>query len=87
MMMWQPVCKPDVAAFATVLDKLGLQAGECVMIEDSMKNIRAAKRVGMRTVLVRGRQTADAVSRAASEATKAGDAPEVNDPSVDCVID
>eukprot|EP00966_Prymnesium_polylepis_P160150 3702300-Prymnesium_polylepis.1 len=48
-----------------------------------MKNIRAAKALGMRTVLVSGLGVGDA---AAGEATKAGDAPQVDDPAVDVTI-
>ena len=77
-----PVCKPEPAAFAAVLEKVGSTASESVMIEDSMKNIRAAKQIGMRTVLVRGLGH----NQAASEATKPGDAPEADDPAVDAVI-
>ena len=48
-----------------------------------MKNIRAAKALGMRTVLVSGLGVGDA---AASEATKPGDAPEADDPAVDVSV-
>ena len=53
------------------------------MVEDSMKNIRAAKALGMRTVLVSGLGVGDA---AAGEATKPGDAPQVDDPAVDVCV-
>jgi len=78
-----PHCKPEKEAFAQVLSAIGVQASECVMVEDSMKNIRAAKALGMRTVLVQGMGGADA---AAGEATKPGDAPQVDDPAVDVAI-
>lgn len=55
-----------------------------------MKNIRAAKTLGMGTVLISGSIGASAGSTtttaAASEATKAGDAPRVDDPAVDVAI-
>ena len=92
-----PLCKPESAAFERVLESAGISdPRECVMVEDSMKNIRAAKAMGMRTVLVAGRgrlggvddDDATASRRAeAAEATKPGDAPERNDPSVNVVVE
>jgi len=82
-----PACKPEPAAFAAVLERVGATAEEAIMVEDSMKNIRAAKAIGMRTVLVRGRQGGDDASKAAAEATKPGDAPQEDDPAIDVVID
>jgi HAD superfamily hydrolase (TIGR01509 family) len=38
-----PHAKPDAEAFAKVLTAVGSVAEKCVMFEDSMKNIRAAK--------------------------------------------
>lgn len=78
-----PHCKPEPAAFEKVLTAIGSTAAECVMVEDSMKNIRAAKALGMRTLLVQGKGTGDV---AASEATKPGDAPQAGDPSVDAAV-
>jgi FMN phosphatase YigB (HAD superfamily) len=49
------------------------------MIEDSMKNVRRAKELGMKTVLITGTQE----NAAESEATKPGDAPVHDDPAVD----
>jgi FMN phosphatase YigB (HAD superfamily) len=34
-----------------------IPASECVMVEDSMKNVRAAKALGMGTVLISGADT------------------------------
>lgn len=73
-----PACKPELEAFAKVLAAVGAAAEECVMVEDSMKNVRAAKALGMKTVLVSGLGVGDA---AAGEATKAGDAPLASDPA------
>ena len=78
-----PHCKPEPAAFRKVLASVGVTADECVMLEDSMKNIRSAKRLGMRTVLVSGSGDGDAAS---GEATKPGDAPLASDAAVDVVI-
>ena len=33
-------CKPEAAAFQAVFDACGVRAEECVMLEDSMKNVR-----------------------------------------------
>jgi len=50
-----PACKPEKEAFEKVLDSIGAKnPSECIMVEDSMKNIRAAKELGMRTVLISG---------------------------------
>jgi putative hydrolase of the HAD superfamily len=96
-----PHCKPEIEAFHKVFDKLGIEPEECVMIEDSMKNIRIAKSLNMKTVLVAGKgrsnrqKTADkddnpsSSSAAAdeSEATKPGDAPDISDPAVDVYVE
>ena len=50
-----PHCKPDAGSFERVLDRIGARPHEAVMVEDSMKNVRAAKALGMRTILVVGR--------------------------------
>ncbi|KAJ1454169.1 HAD-like domain-containing protein [Pelagophyceae sp. CCMP2097] len=47
-----PACKPEAAAFETVLKAVGADADECVMFEDSMKNIRVCGSLGMRTVFI-----------------------------------
>jgi putative hydrolase of the HAD superfamily len=52
-----PNCKPERQAFQTIFKKLGVHAEECVMVEDSMKNIRAAKALNIKTVLVAGART------------------------------
>ncbi|MBK9160907.1 MAG: pyrimidine 5'-nucleotidase [Nitrosomonadales bacterium] len=44
--------KPDVFGFMRLMKKHGVRAAQCVMIEDSLDNLRAAKRLGMRTVWV-----------------------------------
>ena len=78
-----PHCKPEKEAFETIFQRVGAKAEECVMIEDSMKNIRRAKELNMPTVLITGRRT-NAVE---AEATKPGDAPDVQDPAVDVAIE
>jgi putative hydrolase of the HAD superfamily len=79
-----PHCKPEKEAFETIFQKIGVTASECVMIEDSMKNIRSAKALGMSTVLVTGGQKS--AHSAAAEATKPGDAPMKDDPAVDVAM-
>lgn len=44
--------KPDSFGFMRLLRRHGLRATQCVMVEDSLDNLRAAKRLGMRTVWV-----------------------------------
>jgi putative hydrolase of the HAD superfamily len=79
-----PHCKPEKEAFDMIFERVGVKAEECVMVEDSMKNIRKAKELGMRTVLVKGRPSAETK---ASELTKPGDAPQESDAAVDVTIE
>lgn len=79
-----PYCKPEREAFETIFHRVGVTAEECVMIEDSMKNIRCAKELGMKTVLITGRRRS--AGSDASEATKPGDAPVRDDPAVDVAL-
>ena len=44
--------KPDRFGFMRLLKKHGVKAAQCVMVEDSLENLQAAKRLGMRTVWV-----------------------------------
>jgi putative hydrolase of the HAD superfamily len=44
--------KPDIRAFRALLADARLAARCCVMVEDSVRNLRPAKRLGMRTALV-----------------------------------
>ncbi|MEO6975039.1 MAG: pyrimidine 5'-nucleotidase [Gallionella sp.] len=44
--------KPDVFGFKRLLKNHSVKAAQCVMVEDSLENLRAAKRLGMRTVWV-----------------------------------
>jgi putative hydrolase of the HAD superfamily len=44
--------KPSLAAFRSLLRTHGLIATRCVMVEDSLENLRPAKRLGMKTVWV-----------------------------------
>jgi 2-haloacid dehalogenase len=42
--------KPDPAIFRVLLERYGLQAGDCVFIDDSEKNVAAARGLGMKAV-------------------------------------
>ena len=44
--------KPDSFGFMRLLRRHRARAAQCVMVEDSLENLRAAKRLGMRTVWV-----------------------------------
>jgi putative hydrolase of the HAD superfamily len=44
--------KPDSFGFMRLMKRHRIMAAQCVMIEDSLENLRAAKRLGMRTVWV-----------------------------------
>lgn len=44
--------KPYPEPYRAVLDHLGTEAGNCIMVEDTVENLRTAKRFGMGTVLV-----------------------------------
>ena len=44
--------KPDSFGFMRLLRQQRIRAAQCVMVEDSLENLRAAKRLGMRTVWV-----------------------------------
>jgi len=44
--------KPDSFGFMRLLKRHRVRAAQCIMVEDSLENLRAAKRLGMRTVWV-----------------------------------
>jgi putative hydrolase of the HAD superfamily len=44
--------KPDLFGFLRLLKLQRVKAAQCVMVEDSLENLQAAKRLGMRTVWV-----------------------------------
>ncbi len=46
--------KPDSFGFRHVLQRHRVRAAQCVMVEDSLDNLRMAKQLGMRTVWVNG---------------------------------
>ena len=48
------VCKPLPEAFRRFLEIVGAQGEECILVEDSLRNLQVAKEFGMVTVLVDG---------------------------------
>ena len=46
--------KPGIRAYRSLLQRRRLNAAHCIRLEDSAVNLRTAKRLGMRTVLVGG---------------------------------
>jgi HAD superfamily hydrolase (TIGR01509 family) len=42
--------KPDPAIYAVLLARYGLKPGDCIFVDDSEKNVAAARAIGMRTV-------------------------------------
>lgn len=55
---YQP--KPDSYGFMRLMKNHGVKAPQCVMVEDSLENLRTAKRLGMRTVWVHAGQQNEA---------------------------
>ncbi len=51
--------KPNPAAYQRTLEILGATAPQCILVEDSVRNLREAKRLGMTTILVDGHPDAD----------------------------
>jgi len=45
------MAKPDPRIFHLALEKLGVEAGEAVFVDDNLQNIEAASQVGLHTVL------------------------------------
>jgi 2-haloacid dehalogenase len=42
--------KPDLAIYRLFLDRYGLEAGRCLFIDDSQRNVEAAREIGMNAV-------------------------------------
>ena len=59
---------PIGRAYQRSLDELGLQAGQCLFIDDQPRNIDGAKRVGMPTVLFDVREPAKSYNEALTKA-------------------
>ena len=91
-----PYCKPEKEAFEHVFKSCGVIPNECVFIEDSMKNIRIGKSLGMKTILIAGKDRLSNKSKdtniteeamVESEQSKMDDMLVLNDPAVDVVIE
>lgn len=52
------VVKPDPAIFNLMLDRLGVKADESVFIDDRIKNIDGAKKIGLHTIFFTSREQA-----------------------------
>ncbi|NBT97658.1 MAG: pyrimidine 5'-nucleotidase [Betaproteobacteria bacterium] len=44
--------KPSVAMLKMICARLGVSSRQCLLVEDSVENLRAARRLGMQTILV-----------------------------------
>jgi len=64
--------KPQPGAYRYILDILGARPEECLMVEDSVRNLRPAKELGMITVLVNG-SGVDGVDFAIDDVTHLGE--------------
>lgn len=52
----QGVLKPNAGLFNVILDQLGVMPSECVFIDDREKNLLAAEKLGMKTILFNRRK-------------------------------
>jgi putative hydrolase of the HAD superfamily len=64
------ICKPDPAAYHTVLRALDLQAEQCLLVDDSLPNLQAAASLGMVTVWVGSHDRAAGVTWAIDRAER-----------------
>lgn len=46
------ISKPDPRAYVKLLDLIGARGQECILVEDSARNLRPGKALGMTTILV-----------------------------------
>ena len=58
------LCKPDPKSYRHVLDLLGVSGRQCIIVDDSPRNLIPAKDVGMTTILVDSNHTSSAVDYA-----------------------
>ena len=45
---YEHVVKPDARIYRILLERFGLEAGECLFVDDTPRNVLGARRVGMR---------------------------------------
>jgi putative hydrolase of the HAD superfamily len=55
----QYIPKPDIRAYHRVLEALGARAGQCVLVDDRVRNLGPGRELGMTTVLVGSRDLSD----------------------------
>ncbi len=67
------VGKPHPAAYHSVLDSLGVHAQDCIGLDDSLANLRAAAELGMVTVLVGSTEQVDGVDFAIARIEEVGE--------------
>lgn len=72
--------KPDAAAFHKVLQHIGAEASSTAMFEDSLRNLRQAKSLGMTTVLIQSKTMLEETGYTLESAKG------VSDPAVDVTI-
>jgi len=46
------VSKPDPVAYRRILERIGAEGGECILVEDNPRNLQPGKALGMHTILV-----------------------------------
>lgn len=66
------ISKPDPLAYQRVLERLGAQAGECILVEDNPRNLLPARALGMKTILV-DHAECDEVDYCVDDILKVGD--------------
>ncbi len=64
--------KPDPYAYRRILDLIGARAGECLIVEDTPRNLLPARALGMTTILV-DHAECDQVDYCVSDILKVGD--------------
>ena len=60
-------CKPDPEIFLTAAQKLGLEPSECLVFEDALSGVRAAKAAGMRVIALTTTHTAEELRKEGAE--------------------
>ncbi len=68
----QYVPKPDIRAYHRMLQLLGAQAEECVLVDDRVRNLRPGQSLGMTTVLVGDDAPDDGVDYVVDDVTEVG---------------
>lgn len=60
----EKLIKPDPAIYQLLLSRYGLKAGECVFLDDTLKNVEEARRQGMAGIVFHSREQATEELRA-----------------------